>query len=684
MGKIFGFGSDDGTIGDAISDMFDGGGAGGSGDQFYSGSNEDYVEMTGDDGSNDSSFLDKLSNTAKNDLGIDYKTADNSNSSSNDDNGSSSQTSSDASGDDSTEEESQPMDAETLLQMAKDVGLVQSNEDAQAIIADPQKFLADRGMTLQDGLTLLRANAEGVALDPSDPRYALGDSVNVNAQTVGVVADATAPNQTNAATYNASTVTDRISDEIYSVDTATGEIDADNLVDADEIQIDMQGAATGMNADGSINYTGGALNDVALQSISTILDTSSVSGKLAAQALGEGNYIDSKATIQGQIDILSKQFVGPDGQPRIPTWAAPIARELSRTMTFKGMTGTAATAAMSQAIMEATIGIAEKEANFFQTVTMQNLNNRQQQVINKATVLAQFDTANLTARENAAVTNAKAFLQMDLSNLSNEQQSAVIDAQSRVQALFEDQQSINAQRLFTAETQNDFTKFYDQLSTNVEIFNAEQMNAMRKFNTGEINDIAEFNATMEDSRQKFYSNMQYQIDTANAKWRQTVELENTKMLFEASATDVKNMLNITQEAQNQIWDRVDSMLDYLWKSSENEAQRDVDILRAQIGAQASSSGGGGLFGFLGDVASAVAVKTIMASDKRLKNDIKYFDTLPSGVKMYTWQWNDKAKELGMDNYPPIGVIAQEIQKTHPNAVVEGDHGYLMVNYEAIQ
>ena len=683
MGKIFGFGSDDGTIGDALSDMFDGGGAGGSGDQFYSGSNEDYVEQTGDDGSGDSSFLDKISNTAKNELGLDYPEADAPPPDDDDPGSKSSQSSGDGSGEGDTEEESQPMDAETLLQMAKDVGLVQSNEDAQAIIADPQKFLADRGMTLQDGLTLLRANAEGVALDPSDPRYALGDSVNVNAQTVGVVADATAPNQTNAATYNASTVTDRISDEIYSVDTATGEIDADNLVDADEIQIDMQGSATGMNADGSINYTGGALNDVALQSISTILDTSSVSGKLAAQALGEGNYIDSKATIQGQIDILSKKFVGPDGQPRIPTWAAPIARELSRTMTFKGMTGTAATAAMSQAIMEATIGIDEKEANFFQTVTMQNLNNRQQQVINKATVLAQFDTANLTARENAAVTNAKAFLQMDLSNLSNEQQSAVIDAQSRVQALFEDQQSINAQRLFTAETQNDFTKFYDQLSTNVEIFNAEQMNAMRKFNTGEINDIAEFNATMEDSRQKFYSNMQYQIDTANAKWRQTVELENTKMLFEASATDVKNMLNITQESQNQIWDRVDSMLDYLWKSSENEAQRDVDILRAQIGAQAGSKGGG-LFSFLGDVASAVAVKTIMSSDKRLKNDIKYFDTLPSGVKMYTWQWNDTAKELGMDSYPPIGVIAQEIQETHPNAVVEGDHGYLMVNYEAIQ
>ena len=681
MAKIFGFGSDDGSIGDAISDMFDGGGKGGSGDQFYGGSNEEYQKITGDDGSNESGFFDKISNTAKNDLGIEYDPPDIKEQTGG--GGSSSGQTEEGSGEGDTEEESQPMDAETLLQMARDVGLVQSNEDAQAIIANPQQFLADRGMTLQEGLTLLRANAEGVALDPSDPRYALGDSVNVNAQTVGTVADADAPNKVNAATYNASTVTDRISDDLYTVDTATGEIDADNLVDADEIQIDMQGSATGMNADGSTNYTGGALNDVALQATSQILDTSTVSGKLLAQELGEGNYIDSKATIQGQIDIISKSFIGPNGEPRIPTWAAPIHRELSRTMTFKGMTGTAATAAMSQAIMEATIGIAEKEANFFQTVTMKNLDNRQQQVINKATVLAQFDTANLSARENAAVTNAKAFLQMDLSNLTNEQQSAVIDAQARVQALFEDQQSINAQRLFTAETQNDFTKFYDQLSTNVEIFNAEQMNAMRKFNTGEINDMAEFNATMEDSRQKFYANMQYQIDTANAKWRQTVELENTKMLFEATATDVKNMLGITQEAQNQIWDRVDSMLDYLWKSSENEAQRDVDILRAQIGAQAGSKGGG-LFSIFGDIASAVAVKTIMSSDERLKKDIEYFDTLPSGVKMYTWQWNDTAKDLGLDNYPPIGVIAQEIQKTHPDAVVEGDHGYLMVNYEAIQ
>tara|TARA_B100000035_G_scaffold293915_1_gene283739 strand:+ start:4 stop:2046 length:2043 start_codon:yes stop_codon:yes gene_type:complete len=665
---------------DDVGDMFDGGGQGGSGDQFYGGSNEEYQNLTGDDGSNDSNFIEKFGNTVTNDFNINYQNDNNNNDTGGNNGGGSSTTATETT--EETEPETPPMDSATLLQMATDVGLIKSNEEAEALIADPQKFLADRNMTLQDGLTLINAQAQGVALDPSDPRYGLGSNVNINANTVASTERATAPSGLNPQSYTASTVTDRITNPIYGVDTATGSIDKDNLIDADEIQIDMTGASTGINRDGSINYTGGALNDVALQNISQIIDTSTVQGKLLAQELGEGNYVDKKATVAGQTEILTKQFVGADGQPRIPTWAAPLYRELSRTMTFKGMTGTAATAAMAQAMMEATVGMAEKDAEFFKTLTIKNLDNRQQQVLNKANVLAQFDTSNLSAREAAAVNNAKAFLQMDLTNLTNEQQSAVIDAQARTQALFEDQQSINAQRLFTAENVNDFTKFYDQLSANISLFNAEQVNAMRKFNTGEMNDIAEFNATMEDSRQKFYANMQYQIDTANAKWRQTVELSNNKLLFDAAATDVKNMLSITQEAQNQIWDRVDSMLDMLWKSSENEANRDMEILKSTIMAQANSKGGG-IFSIFGDIASAVAVKMITSSDIRLKDDIELLHTLPNGIKVYTWQWNKTAQDLGLATSAPVGVLAQELQKTHPEAVLEGSDGYLRVNYGAI-
>ena len=94
-----------------------------------------------------------------------------------------------------------------------------------------------------------------------------------------------------------------------------------------------------------------------------------------------------------------------------------------------------------------------------------------------------------------------------------------------------------------------------------------------------------FNAELENNRQQFYSNMQYNIDAANAKWRQTVTLTNTDMKFQAAATDVKNMVGLTVEQLNQQWDRADSLLDYIWKSSENEADRNSALAIAKFTGQ---------------------------------------------------------------------------------------------------
>jgi hypothetical protein len=92
--------------------------------------------------------------------------------------------------------------------------------------------------------------------------------------------------------------------DAYTVNAATGQITDRNLVDAE--QIDMTGAATGVNADGSTSVLGNALNDFATQNISKIIDTSTVAGKLLADKLGQGNYTDSKATVLGQMKIISR------------------------------------------------------------------------------------------------------------------------------------------------------------------------------------------------------------------------------------------------------------------------------------------------------------------------------------------------------------------------------------------
>ena len=53
--------------------------------------------------------------------------------------------------------------------------------------------------------------------------------------------------------------------------------------------------------------------------------------------------------------------------------------------------------------------------------------------------------------------------------------------------------------------------------------------------------------------------------------------------------------------------------------------------------------------------------------------------LDNGLVVHIWQWNEKAKALGLDQYPPAGLIAQDVELMYPDAIVEDDNGYLMVD-----
>ena len=69
----------------------------------------------------------------------------------------------------------------------------------------------------------------------------------------------------------------------------------------------------------------------------------------------------------------------------------------------------------------------------------------------------------------------------------------------------------------------------------------------------------------------------------------------------------------------------------------------------------------------------------MLSDERLKENIKAIGKSENGHNLYTWDWNDKAKELGV-NDPTTGVLAQEVKKYMPEAVITDENGYYRVNY----
>lgn len=447
------------------------------------------------------------------------------------------------------------------------------------VAADPSIMVNDaKGTTVSGKLDDPDQTAQAAQVDPNNPNLSLGQQDTVQA---GQVAQQT---PTEAHGYDTTKTEDKVADN--QMEGAQGTV-SDNAQIKDVPQADTTGIATGVNKDGSVNELGQSLKEYAKQDMSTIIDTSTSAGKLLAQQLGDGNYVDSKATLEGQLAILQNQFVDQaTGEPKIPSWAAATARNVGKIAAFSGMTGTAATAAMSQALLEASLPIAQQDAQFFQTLTVKNLDNKQQSTINAANVLAKFEQTNLDNRMTAAVQNAQSFLAMDMKNLDNEQQAAVINNQSRIQSILSDANAENVKNQFMAESQNDVDKFYASMNTQI-----------AQFNSSQTLDADKFNSTMEDSRQKFYSDQQYNISVANANWRQQVQLQDDQQKYEAATTDVKNMLDISVNQLNQLWDRSDALLDYAWKSSESAKDRAATLAIEKLkGKGANSAALGSLAG----------------------------------------------------------------------------------------
>ena len=78
---------------------------------------------------------------------------------------------------------------------------------------------------------------------------------------------------------------------------------------------------------------------------------------------------------------------------------------------------------------------------------------------------------------------------------------------------------------------------------------------------------------------------------------------------------------------------------------------------------------------------ATIYKPTGISDERLKDNIVILNTI-NGLEMATWTWNEKAAELGHTGQG-FGVIAQQAQTVIPDAVIEGEDGYLRVDYSKV-
>ena len=115
------------------------------------------------------------------------------------------------------------------------------------------------------------------------------------------------------------------------------------------------------------------------------------------------------------------------------------------------------------------------------------------------------------------------------------------------------------------------------------------------------------------------------------------------------------------------------------------AQSGYNAQVANANAQNAASSGftGGLMQLGGTLgAAAIANPAIFASDIRTKENIKAIGWLPNGLPVYEYEYKAKYKDQ-WGHGKQTGVMAHEVEKVMPEAVIEHPDGYKMVNYGAL-
>ena len=102
----------------------------------------------------------------------------------------------------------------------------------------------------------------------------------------------------------------------------------------------------------------------------------------------------------------------------------------------------------------------------------------------------------------------------------------------------------------------------------------------------------------------------------------------------------------------------------------------LGVAGPNAGSTTTQSQQPGLFNYLQLGAQAYA------SDVRLKENVTEKGKI-GNVNFYTWDWSEDGKKVAHPEQPTFGVIAQELQKTHPHLVSRGNDSYLRVNYAGL-
>jgi hypothetical protein len=87
---------------------------------------------------------------------------------------------------------------------------------------------------------------------------------------------------------------------------------------------------------------------------------------------------------------------------------------------------------------------------------------------------------------------------------------------------------------------------------------------------------------------------------------------------------------------------------------------------------------------ISNYAMLYGMRTPQGSDIRMKQNIEAIGSLPNGLTIYLWDYKPEFKDdqyCGHGKF--IGVMAQEVEKVIPDAVMTRSDGFKMVDYTKV-
>ena len=420
-----------------------------------------------------------------------------------------------------------------------------------------------------------------------DPKSTVGAAQQTETSVAGL----------EAAQGTATLIDNPVTREIQSGELVTGAADAEKAakfteqIEAAEatpsqkatVQGQLEGLMQDFEGGATPAWASGAMRAVSAQMAARGLGASSMAGQAMVQAAMESALPIAQADAATQAQFESQNL--SNRQQRAMLGAQQRAQFMGQEFdqAFQARVANASKVSdVANMNFTAEQQIALENSRAANTMNLANLNNSQAMVMAEAAALANLDMANLSNRQQAAVQNAQNFLQMDMANLSNQQQTDMFKAQSRIQSLFNDQAARNAAAQFNATSQNQTDQFFASLANTTAQFNAAQSNAQSQFNAGQVNTVERFNVEVNNQREQFNASNRLIIDQANAQWRREIATADTAAVNRANEKNAENLLNVSRDAFNNVWQYYSDQMEWAWTASENEKSRLVTLATAEL------------------------------------------------------------------------------------------------------